>query len=432
MEYASERIIVGGSTYLEQYNDFSIQCFNSFDEYFAYASLAKFKAGANSPLAKFLNDEQAQVDMEIRQGQELWRFGMFNKHPRTYKEAMDRTDFVYKDEYDEIKKSVREDVLKALAKSSVAKAMESKLMFSEREMGAFIFERASMALIPEIFYYSRVHKKSFPQEQVISKGESGVIKYFYVTDNTEVFRTIKITHENGEEEYIEVDDDTDYAELSKRGILSVTSDVKKVYQYKQNQPRVRKAVKILVAYTYGGYTTSAFNDFYTGITAALITEFLEGLGYAVHIEVLIGGGQCQSCPKTMNTKSKFGRRFIGITAKSFDQQLELLKLLYWISDPSALFVKQLGVYNIFSYLYGDALNMNQSQWHGINKADLTNPLGTFYRMQDIKAGNPDLLYFQVHHIWKKEEIKAAILDIVLTCENINLEINKKAINRIAS
>jgi hypothetical protein len=183
----------------------------------------------------------------------------------------------------------------------------------------------------------------------------------------------------------------------------------------------------------GGYSRAGeYGDFFTGITAVLLTEYLEARDYAVELVMLLGGGRCAGCLPTarLNTPTEYGRRFIGVTVKKFDEQLDLDSLLYWTSDPSALKIKLMRYFNIFHWLYGDDMTYNSTYWHSINTNDLICPIAPFYKNKDIKKGNKDLMYFFVHQVENEPSIAQAVLNILLTCENTNYEINQKAINQV--
>lgn len=419
------------------YQDFSIQCFSSFNEFDAYTELVKSKA--DNVLLDVLDRERSLVDQELQKGTNLYKYGMFDKHPRSYAEAMERKDFVYKDQYDKIKSKIQAKVLKALEKNSVANAMKDRMVFNDRELGEFVYERAAMSLLPNLYFYSRLHNKVAHEDEVkevkevtevdsVNKTET---KYIYKVDGTELVLCVKVTKKDGGEEYVEVHGDGDLSEASDKGIVSVSSNVKKVYQFKEKQPRIKNAVKILVGLTYGGYTAWK-NDFYTGIAAVIVAEHLESLGYAVHLEVIIGGGRCTGCLAggyALNTKSRYGRRFVTITAKDFNTALDTNTLLYWVSDPSALYIKMLRNFNVFHWLYGDTLNFSSTYWHGIEKSDMVNPIGTYERHKDIKEVNKDLLYYMLHQVKNEDDVAASVLDIVLTSETINKNINDKAISK---
>ena len=426
------------------FQDFSIQCFDSVEAFTAYAEIVKSKGDAN--LLSFIDTERDEIDTELQRSR-INKYGLVgtNKAPLSYQDALDRNEFVYKEEYEKAKRSVEKMLNSALEKDSLAETMKSKMIFTERELGEFVYERASMGIKPNLFYYSFIHEKEIDEKDVVFTIVNGESKYSYIKDGTEVVLCIKVTFGEAEgEEVSEVS--VKYYEASKitdeelqriseveKGVISISSNVKKVYQFKEKKPRTKNAVKVFLGTTIGGFTEkpSIYGDFYTGVTAVLLTEYLEARDYSVELVMVLGGGRCSGCLRAkypLDTPSGYGRRYIGITVKKFDEQLDLDRLLYWTADPSALNIKLLRYMNVFHWLYGDRMTNLSRYWHGVVRSDLINPIGSFYKQKDIAEGNKDLMYFLVHQVGGEQAVATAIKNIVLTCENENYQINQKALN----
>lgn len=433
--------ISGQSSKLYDYQDFSIQCFDSIEEFVQYAELVKSKG--TPELFNFLDNERQDIDEILRKNRKN-EYGLIgtDKSPLSYQDALSRNTFVYNDEYQRAKEKARKLLDKALEKNSLAEAMKSKMIFTERELGEFIYERASMSIKPNLYYYSRVHNREMDEAEVMFELVDGKEKYSYKLDGTNIELCIKVItkSDNDEEtyEYYESSNikEEDLKRFSDEGkIISISSNVKKVYQFKEKQPRIKNAVKIFLGTTTGGFTAkSKYGDFYTGISAALLTEYLESRDYSVELVMILGGGRCTGCLSggyPLNTPTKYGRRFIGVTVKKLDEQLDLDRLLYWTADPSAVKIRMLRYMNVFHWLYGDRMTHKSSYWHGITKEDLICPVGSFYKVNDIKKGNKDLMYFFVHNVDGEVEVAQAVLNIVLTCENTNYQINQKALNKVS-
>ena len=73
-------------------------------------------------------------------------------------------------------------------------------------------------------------------------------------------------------------------------------------------------------------------------------------------------------------------------------------------------------------------------WHGIQESDMINPIGMYEKNLDFKKGNKNLFHFYINgygngnaqtQIKNKQDVVAAVTDLVLTCENRNLEALKK-------
>lgn len=434
--------VTGESDKLYGYQDFSIQCFDSIDEFVEYSELAKSKG--NQDLLNFLNRERDMIDSVLQDSRNnIYGLKGTDKAPLSYQDALNRNTFVYKDEYHSAKENAKKLLDKALEKNSLAEAMKSRMVFTEKELGEFVYERASMSIKPNLYYYSRVHNIEIDESEVRFEIVGENEKYTYKKDNTPIELCIKVTIEPNSKyndtdkqvyEYYQSGNitDSDLERFSERGIISISSNVKKVYQFKEKQPRIKNAIKIFMGTSVGGYSKAGeYGDFYTGITAVLLTEYLEARDYAVELVMVLGGGRCRGClPTKLNTPSQYGRRFVGITVKKFDEQLDLDSLLYWTSDPSALKIKLMRYFNIFHWLYGDDMTYNSTYWHSINTQDLICPIAPFYKNKDIKKGNKDLMYFFVHQVENEPAIAQAVLNILLTCENTNYQINQKTINQV--
>lgn len=431
--------ITGQSDRLNGFQDFSIQCFDSIDAFVEYGELIKSKG--NQQLLSFLEAERNQIDEILQQSRDN-EYGLIgtNKAPLSYQDALNRTEFVYKEEYERAKNVAKRLLDEALEKSSLAKAMDDKMIFTERELGEFVYQRASMSIEPNLFYYSRVYSKEIDENDVDFKVEQGKEVFSYKKDGSKIELCIKVAYPEGDSvrtEYYEassLSDEKMTEIVDAGGIIDISSNVKKVYQFKEKQPRIKNAVKVFLATTVGGFTAkSQYGDFYTGVTAVLLTEYLQSKGYSVELVMVLGGGRCTGCLSGgyyLNTPSRYGRRYIGVTVKSFNEQLDVDKLLYWTADPSALKIKLLRYFNAFHWLYGDAMTNRSMYWHGINKEDMVSPVGTWYKKNDVKKGDKDLMYFFVQAVDGEQAVAQAILNIVLTCENINYQINQKAINTV--
>jgi len=417
------------------YTDYTIQTFPDWRALDAFAK--KIDAVYPDSVAKEANENYKKaVDNLLINGQSgtsrLSRanFGLFGKAPNSFDDGMKRDHFVYYEEYKKIKEAVDKKIREELAKSSVAEAMKPRLVFNDRELGEFVYERAAMSLVPELYYYSPSQKREINanEEKVIPVGD----KYKLEADGSEVVFVFKVDLPDGGIEYVEADGEESLLRANSLGIINVSSNNKKVYLYKEKKPKVHNAIKIIVGLTAGGFTNWD-NDFYTGVAAGCALEILESLGYTVHIEVVLGGGRCQGCrvgsSPGLNFPTKYGRRFFSFAAKTFDDPVDMDGLLYTMCDPSFHRIKFIPYLNYFYSLYGDAIDTAANPamtWHGIAQEDMTNPIGMYIKHRDHKAGNDNLIHFYIHQVKTEADVIAQILDLVLTAENINMTVLKKA------
>ena len=430
--------LIGTADSPKDYTDYTIWTFPDWRAMDAYAKNITAKKPnpmvdrGNAAFKEYVNEILADPNHP-----KMSSFGLFGKQPKDYDEAIARKKFLYYDEYKAIKKKVEKKIMEELKKSSEAQAMQPKLVYNDRELGEFVFDRAAMSLVPEIFFYAPKLKREVDtiNEKVIQDGNLMVLEK---DRSIQVIYAFKVDVEGKDEpEYVEVNGEASLQEAVSKGIVDCTSNNKKVYLYKEKKPRMKNAVKIIIAMTAGGWTNWE-NDFYSGVAAGVVTEVLESLGYAVDVEVVMGGGRCTSCGYSLNFKNRLtiGRRFFSFTAKKFDEPLDLDGLLYTLCDPSFHNVKFVSLLNHFFNFFGDEIqdpNSNRGNagnfqkgapnatWHGIELEDMTNPLGMYHKKMDWKKGNENLIHFYIHRVASEADVIQEMTNLVLTCENMNLE-----------
>jgi hypothetical protein len=363
---------------------------------------------------------------------------MFGLSPKSFDEAMSRNTYLpkYFEKYKLVKESIERMVNEELQKTSVVQAMKPKLVFNDKQIGEFNFDRAAMSLQPEIYFYSPSKKReiNLVSEKIIYEAN----KMFLESDKSLVVYAIKVDKPDGTTEFLEINDadgdETLRNAVDKGYIINVTSSNKKVYLYKEKKPKMYKGVKIIVGMTKGGWTNWE-NDYWTGMTAVAITDILEGLDYSVAVEVAMGGGRCDAVcggyPLNFNGVKSKGRRFFTFTAKTFDDQMDLDGLLYTLSDPSFHNIKFMALLNYFFGYFGDALNPQDNPleyWHGIEEEDMVNPIGMYHKYMDTKNGNNDLMHFYIHRVADEKGAVTQVKDIILTAENKNKEALTKFAN----
>lgn len=417
---------IGSSRRTSGYTKFSILHFNSWKAFEDFAQESDRRYG-NAALRTANNLYWSYVKDNLERGKNLESYGMNGKEPKSVEEALQRQNYVYWDEYRNIKNDVEKSIREKLALSSQAQVMKPRMVFNDKQIGEFIYDRAAMALEPQIFFYSPSKKREIDiiNEKIITKND----KFYLESDNSLVIQALKVEKENGDVEYIELNGDESLKKASDKGIVSVTSSNKKVYLYKENKPRMFNSVQIVVSLTAGGFT-SWKNDFYTGIAAVIILEILESLGYSVQIEVAAGGGRCSLCARKLNFDGmlQHGRRFITFTVKDFNEPTDLDSILYTISDPSFHNIKFMRYLNSIFNLYGDQYDADANPkmtWHGVVEEDLTHPIGTYLKFLQFKKGNKDCLNFFVSKIESPQDILRQVQDMVLQCEDININAIKK-------
>jgi len=454
------------------YTYYSIMQFPSWNALKTFAKKIPFSKQAeigNKNFEGYINEQLRSLNNN-KSLSKFSAYGIDGKHPKTYKEAMEREDFVYMDQYKRVKEKV-DKLINEWRLKSEALAEKPKMIFNDKEIGEFVFSKAAMALVPKLYYYSPSKKVeidvlkdkvtqlsngemklesdgskvvfAFKVKKKVSKYASidefgtitkktkkidGAIYYQFeqkedtkdamtiedidsefiamggyltkiVDDKLYVRKDENIT-EKSEFLYIEAKGEESLKKAKKLGIIQVKSQNKKVYLYKEKKPKIMDTVKLIIAMKAGGFT-SWKNDLYTGVTAMVVTEVLESMGYCVGIEVVVGGGRCSKCRMDVNTPDGNGRRYFSFTIKGFNDQLDQNALLYTVADPSFHNIKWISYINYFFSLYGDDISYDGNpvdRWHGIEKQDMINPLGMYHKAYDASKGNKNLLHFYIHQV----------------------------------
>ena len=474
----------------ERYTNYSMMHFPSWKalEDFAKEIETEEARQANSKFKEYINQK-------LSGRQNIFSsYGLNFKQPQNYEAAMQREEFIYLPEYLEVKVEIEKKIYEWLRFDSVAETMKPKLVYNDKQIGEFIFPKAAMSLKPKLFYYSP--SKKIEIDINIEKLENKNGKMFLLSDGSEVVFAykVKVQRVNDEDvkkygeitkrtkkidgeifnlfkpvddlevesqlislglkcktvgkdlwvrkEKIETDSEYIYIEntgedslkkATKKGLIQVKSDNKKVYLYKEKKPKVYDSIKLLVGLTAGGFT-EWINDFYTGVTAVILSEVLESLGYSVSVVVAVGGGRCSGCTPQLNFNNtrQHGRRFFTFTAKEFGEQIDRDGLLKTVADPSFHNIKWISYMNNFFSFFGDQLDVEpnpSSSWHGISHYDMENPIGTYQKALDYDKGNKNLLNFQIHQVTNAIDKKTAIescLEYIKTVCLTTMNINKKA------
>ena len=84
--------------------------------------------------------------------------------------------------------------------------------------------------------------------------------------------------------------------------------------------------------------------------------------------------------------------------------------------------------NHFFNFFGDEISESgnpASTWHGIEEPDMVNPIGMYHKFMDNEKGNKNLIHFYIHRVKDEADVVRQVTDLVLTCENKNLQAFKK-------
>ena len=418
------------------YDDYSIITFPSWKA-LEDVALQMIKEKPSGTVTRAKKEFESYINSQLKTAnKEFSAYGLFGKAPKNFQEAMERDRFIYYDKYKIIKSQVEKAVAEQLSKNSIVQAMKPKLVFNDRQIGEFVYDKAAMSLLPEIFFYSPSHKRKVDTQSETIRYEGDRM---YLLDGTEVVTAYQTEKPDGTLLYIPIEQEDSLEIASEVGVLSCTSQNKKVYLYKEKKPKQYNGVKIIIGLSAGGFTAWT-NDFFTGVTAGVIVEVLESLGYAVDVEIAVGGGRCGGCSRKLKFNGRFtkGRRFFTFTAKDFDEQLDTDSLLYTLADPSFHNIKWISLINNFFNYFGDQIDTRgnpSATWHGIEFDDMSNPIGMYHKALDNKKGNKNLLHFYLNKVAGTQNAEGlyidvinAVMNIALTAENINLKAFEKSQN----
>ena len=155
-------LIIGGEGHPNGYTDYTIMTFPGWRALDAFANKLNQKypnAKARQANENYKGNVNRALSTGTGDGISRDNLGLFGKWPLNYEDGMKRTNFVYYDEYKKIKEDVYKKIYEELAKTSTAEAMKPQMVFNDRQLGEFVFDRAAMSLAPEMFYYSPSKKR---------------------------------------------------------------------------------------------------------------------------------------------------------------------------------------------------------------------------------------------------------------------------------
>ncbi len=415
-----------------KYQHWSYERFNSWEDLYEYAVETPVTDAIKTRVTAANTTFETYVNANINNRE----YGLWNRNPANYKDAIARTKFVYWDKYKEIKARVEKLIREGLQKKSEAEVTISKFVYNT-QLGEFMFDKAAMSLIPSIYYYSVVHKKEVDKTEV--KSDEKEEDMTLISDGTKVIFAIKVILEGSTEEKEKAaffpNTEEGLKEAHKeRGYIVCVSYNKKVYLLKEKQPKPKNAIRILVALTAGGLTAWE-HDFYTGIAAVCCLDILEELGYSIHLEVIMGGGRCGG-NLCINYKLKFdgvfedkGRRFFSFPVKTYDEQVDLDNLLYTIADPSFHNIKFMSIFNNMLGINEDTIPNTAKPndvWHGIEYNDMVFPIGMYHKKLEKDSGNKNnTLFFGIRQVGSENEVVREVMNLVLTCEQTNAQISQQ-------
>ena len=408
--------------------------FDSFDKFFKEYE----KGNATNESGGYVSQSVLQQLQETeRRGQNNFRDGNFlcgytysgdntwyglrsRMKQQTWRFLYERTEFVYRDIYDDLRTKLWDSLQKLLRNQSIAEILKKNFEWNDKELGLFSFDRASLSLTPKYAYYSFVNRKTYQEDLVKTVGVGENAKYFLKSDNTELNLCYEINlnepNEFGETKvYINSKEPINLEEINKIGYLSVVSDIKNSFIYQVPKPKIVNAIRLFIDFGCNCDVTWN-NKIYCGLTGIIMAEFFEYLGFATSIIPYIGYRRYSAKQK------KEVYRLMAYQAKKFSEGLETEKLLLSCSDI-AFFRTRFFLYaHLISDYYGDEVD----DGIGFNMDREQKQCSIIQKFKE-KDKNIDTFYFNIADIESEKQALELITYLIFNIDNENKKLRNQAL-----
>lgn len=318
----------------------SILSFNSLTDYCNYwDKLVDEAINKNTEYGKELIRQKDRIIRNLSQGEtkdNLKRYGF--PVPTSFNEAMDRRTFLnlplYYSAYEELK-----PILSKLEKISEGILPKEIIQPTDFDTGLFSLDRAFMDIEKIAGLYSKKHKRFF----AISEGEPLYDKKGKQKQDKEGNLIFILNSDKSEAVLTQLEED---------GIKQFGTNNKKSYLIKTKVNRPNRTVRLFVLIG----ANAGLQTYWAGLTAAVLTNFLESKGYGIKITCVVGVSDVFLRMGGKNSQPKVGNRFSMINLKNYDEVTDNLKILYVMSDSSFFRVRQFQYFLAQQYKYNDVLN----------------------------------------------------------------------------
>jgi len=299
----------------------------------------------------------------IRQLQDWYGFPI----PSGFADAMDRRTFqnmtLYNNKYEELK-----DYFQLLEKISTGIIPKDVIKPNDKNLGIFSLERALMSPEKILGLWSVKHKKFFylgEGDIVLDKnGESKKVKIKIFEDEQDLV-LFKLKEDNSDAYLTQIREDITFSSkgLAQSGDAQWGSGNKKSFLYKEKHPRPNNNVRLFVII---GGNANKTELYWAGITAIMTAKFLMTKGYAVRITaVIITSSTYESRnnmqinpnrPFNFNGVKSDGYRVSLMDVKSYEEECDVLGLLYPLADASFFRVRTFDYFMAEQWFYQDDLH----------------------------------------------------------------------------
>lgn len=351
-------------------------------------------------------NENTWYGLRSRMKEQTWRF------------LYERTEFVYRDIYDDVRSKLWDSLQKLLRNQSIAEIIKKNFEWNDKELGLFSFDRASLSLTPKYAYYSFVNRKTYQEDLIKTVGIGENAKYFLKSDNTELNLCYEINlnepNELGETKiYINSKEPVNLEEINKIGYLSVVSDIKNSFIYQVPKPKMANAIRLFIDFGCNGNIN--WNEkIYCGLTGIVMAEFFEYLGFATSVVPYIGYRRYSA------KQGKEVYRLIAYQAKKFSEGLETEKLLLSCSDIAFFRTRFFFYAHLISDYYGDEVYDRI----GSNMSREQKQCSIIQKFKE-KDKNIDTFYFNIADVYSEQQALELITYLIFNIDNENKKLRNE-------
>jgi hypothetical protein len=368
--------------------------------------VAEIMAGGGR-FATAIREQEAGQEAKLRRGKtnrdNIIAYG--EPVPDNVADAMYRRYFLNMELYNNAY-TLMQPFLAKLEKMSNGIIPQDVIKPNDRELGVFSFERAMMSLQGATgLCVQKGDKKTFYK---MNEGQPIIGKDGNQSKDKEGRLLFKI-EKNGETAFL--------TQLEEGGDKRWVSSNKKSFLYKEKHPKPKRMIRlfVLIGQNWG------VQAYWSGVTAVILANFLEGRGYAIRITAVVG---VSSGGLNFGSGKEYGSRYNKIDVKGYEDTMDSLALLYVLADPSFFRIRQFKYYLAQQYKYKDDLNIGLG-----SMPDPENFRKSLDEQQKMKyvEDEKDILYYFIggSDVEDESDVQRQLIRIVCEVENQNKEILAK-------
>lgn len=418
--------------------------FSALFRYFDYWDEQHKKNGFSGISAEIIQELRGQYRYNPS-----WYTDKFAKFP-DFDSLVKTREFLHWEEYNDFRRKI-EPLVKELKMNTFAEVLQPKFVYNDKGLGVFDFAKASTVLLPSFIYYSVKYKKVVEESEVKIIQKDDKFLYELKKDKSKVVLLPAFQEsdnlEKAYDDLVERLDKADIKELISSGYVQelvnkynltrkVYSTVKKTFLYKENLPKPKKAVRILV-YVGGSSGRSTEELFYNGFTAIVCAELLEEMGYSVSIVAVFGKTDNIRLTPSARCQELSNNYRVSITAvelKKYSESLDIDSLLACTSESyffrGTVFWNWLNEIQLFNDPSGmglgfplDREQIRQTAFFSLGVRDNLYVPGKDGKFV-INEQSP-LLYYLFADIYSEQDAMKQIRNLILSVEDENREMRER-------